>query len=69
MAKHYDDIPCIVFDDVIHIAVSGFHCACGRSWRQHASDNIVWLDKSAVTCPECLAFLESVTAPLSHIRS
>lgn len=75
MAKHYDELPCVKLSGVVHLTVSGTRCACGHQWPLDASDrdtkldNIIWLDKAAITCPGCLAFFDCITAPVSNIRS
>ena len=66
MAKFYGDLPCAKLAGTIHLTVSGTRCACGRPWHYGMSYsrtgagfvNIIWRDKAAITCPECLAYLE-----------
>lgn len=69
MSKHCGDIPCANLNGIIHITISGTKCACGREWaygRPSRSEkkcvNIIWREKEAVTCPDCLAAYEKTLA-------
>lgn len=63
MSKHYGDIPCVNLNGVIHITAGASKCACTKEWiyghksRGGKFKNIIWRNKEAVTCPDCLAWL------------
>ena len=69
MAKFYGDLPCTKLNGTIHLTVSANRLACGGTWRYNRPDrsgkfhNIIWRDKAAITCPECLVYLEKHNQP------
>lgn len=64
MAKLYGDLPCVNIDGVVHLTTSAKNLACGGTWHYGVSikgskfQNIIWRDKQAITCKECLKKLE-----------